>query len=42
MRSFLADRLLALSSALNDASVKCKDAALWLLNTRRRWKENRR
>lgn len=41
MRSFLADRLLAVSSALNDAAVKCKDAALWLLNSRRRW-ENRR
>jgi hypothetical protein len=42
MRGFLADRLLALSSALNAASVKCKDAALWILNSRRRWKETRR
>lgn len=42
MLSFLADRLLAISSALNDASVKCKDAALWLLNSRRRWKDTRR
>ncbi|WP_281040258.1 hypothetical protein [Rhizobium leguminosarum] len=42
MLGFLADRLLAVSSAFATASEKCKDAALWLLNSRRRWKERRR